>query len=183
MVHSSTVSDEELVRAAQLGGLEAFNALYERFFPAVYYRVRCVVPEEDVEDVIQEVFIAVMKSLKGFRFASSFKTWLRTLVNRQVANYYRSREPRQEYLDDDLSQESNQVLKMSLDDHLNRDDVIVLYQAIRDLPENYREIILLRFVEGLQFDEIARLNAQSLEATKSLFRRAITALTRRVQYA
>jgi RNA polymerase sigma-70 factor (ECF subfamily) len=89
-----------LVRAAQGGRLEAFNALCERYLPTVYRRVRYMVPVEDVEDVTQEIFIAVMKSLKNFRYEARFSTWLRTLVNRQVANYYRGRNPAVDYLEE-----------------------------------------------------------------------------------
>jgi len=53
---------------------------------------------------------------------------------------------------------------------------IYIQRALQQLPENYREIILLRFAEDLQFNEIADLTNQNLEATKSLFRRAIAAL-------
>jgi RNA polymerase sigma factor (sigma-70 family) len=58
---------------------------------------------------------------------------------------------------------------------------VALRQALVKLPSNYQEIILLRFVEGLQFNEIAQLQNQSLEATKSLFRRAISALQSRLE--
>jgi RNA polymerase sigma-70 factor, ECF subfamily len=53
---------------------------------------------------------------------------------------------------------------------------VFIQGALSKLPDNYREIILLRFAEDLQFNEIAELMDQNLEATKSLFRRAISAL-------
>jgi len=53
---------------------------------------------------------------------------------------------------------------------------IFIQNALKKLPENYREIILLRFAEDMQFNEIAELTNQNLEAAKSLFRRAIAAL-------
>jgi RNA polymerase sigma-70 factor, ECF subfamily len=182
MITRGKPSDEELVRSAQQGVLDAFNCLYERYLPIVYNRVRCVIPESDVEDVTQEVFIAVMKSLKSFRYEAQFSTWLRTLVSRQVADYYRSRKPHDnpmsiEVMDDDADRDP----AFSVDDDLDgRDNVIILRQAFRVLPQNYREIIMLRFVEGLQFTEIAQLQGQSLEATKSLFRRAIATLNKQV---
>ena len=48
--------------------MDAFTALYERYLPTVYKRIRFVIPEEDVDDITQEVFIAVVKSLKSFRY-------------------------------------------------------------------------------------------------------------------
>jgi RNA polymerase sigma factor (sigma-70 family) len=56
------------------------------------------------------------------------------------------------------------------------EEQIALRKALQQIPDQYQEVILLRFVEGLQFSEIAQLNGQHLEATKSLFRRAIAAL-------
>jgi RNA polymerase sigma-70 factor (ECF subfamily) len=81
MFSRSIVSDEHLIQRFQQGDLDAFNSLYERYQPKVRNRVRYVVPEVDVEDVIQEVFIAALKSLRSFRGESLFSTWLRTLTN------------------------------------------------------------------------------------------------------
>jgi len=173
--------DEELVRAAQEGLLEAFSTLYERYLPRVFRRVYCVIPEGDVEDVTQEVFIAVMKSLSGFRFESRFSTWLRTLVNRQVADYYRKRKLQEIYLEDVTGAETDRFFMLGRKDHEQGwDDLIIVRRALGKLPEHYQEVILLRFVEGLQFNEIADECGQSLEATKSLYRRAIAALSHEV---
>jgi DNA-directed RNA polymerase specialized sigma24 family protein len=56
----------------------------------------------------------------------------------------------------------------------------MLQQGMEELPENYQEIILLRFADGLTFAEIADSRGQSLEAAKSLYRRAIQALDEKV---
>ncbi len=53
---------------------------------------------------------------------------------------------------------------------------IFIQNALQNLPENYREVILLCFAEDLQFNEIAELTNQNLEATKPLYRRAISTL-------
>ena len=65
MTASSSLSDDSLVGLAQQGDLEAFTVLYERYFPSVFNRVRFTIPEPDVEDLTQEVFIAVMKIVAG----------------------------------------------------------------------------------------------------------------------
>lgn len=183
MTHRNILEDTELVRSAQQGRLEAFTALYERYLPLVYGRVRCAIPAQDVEDVTQEVFIAVVRSLKNFRHESRFSTWLRTLVNRQIADYYRSRKG---YIANQLSIDSENIhvdwiSSFSTGDHVDTThEMIIVRQAMQNLPDNYREILLLRFAEGLRFDEIAQQQGQSLEATKSLFRRAVAALQKRV---
>jgi RNA polymerase sigma-70 factor (ECF subfamily) len=177
MTQMNELSDDDLVRAAQGGGLDDFTALYDRFFPVVYNRVRFVVPPEDVEDVTQEVFIAVVRSLSSFRYEARFSTWLRTLVNRQVADYYRSRRPQNESLSAGDDQAEERYLGLAHPDPAaSLDDQIIIRQALHRLPEHYREIILLRFAEGLPFEQIAKHQCQSLEAVKSLFRRAMQAL-------
>lgn len=181
------INDDELIRSAQQGKPEAFTALYERHVPTVYRRVRFIIPEQDVEDVIQEIFIAVMRSLKSFRYESQFSTWLRTLVNRQVADYYRRNATQRKLVDLGEHQEddeSDQPGKLSI--HLishptDLDDAVTLRFALADLSESYREIILLRFADGLQFNEIAALTGKSLDATKSLFRRAVADLKKQVE--
>ncbi len=172
---------EELIRKAQQGSLEAFTKLYEHYLPKVYNRVRFLVPEQDVEDVVQEIFIAVLKSLRSFKHASKFSTWLRTLTQRRVADYYRRQSPVEVHLDPDLGEKEGSF-HGSLTGARNgaTDDRMILRQAVRKLPEHYQEVLLLRFAEGLKFREIAELRGESLEATKSLFRRAIAELRNRV---
>ena len=169
----SAKNDEHLIQQFKDGNSDAFNALYERHLAGVYNRVRYVVPEMDVEDVTQEVFIAALKSLSSFRGEAQFSTWLRTLTNHKVAEYYRKRNRKQEApqvpLFEALGHTEGSTSKIM-------EERITLRKALQELPEQYREVILLRFAEGLQFNEIAELTGQNLEATKSLFRRAMSAL-------
>lgn len=166
-------SDELLIQQFRDGSQEAFDVLYHRHLPKVYKRVRYVVPENDVEDVTQEIFIAVLKSLPSFRGDSQFGTWLRTLTNHKVAEFYRRRNRKQE---PQLAPLSDAVAEVTGSTSKAMEERIFIQRALLYLPENYREVILLRFAEDLQFNEIAALTDQSLEATKSLFRRAIAAL-------
>src|SRR5512133_2871046 len=90
------LSDETLIEQIKDGNREAFAVLYHRHLPSVFRRVRYVVPENEVEDVTQEVFIAVSRSLVSFRGDAKFGTWLRTLTNYSVAQFYRKRTRKQD---------------------------------------------------------------------------------------
>lgn len=189
MNHQKTVlevaipSDEELARSAQTGVQDAFVLLYERYFPSVYARARFKIPEDDVEDVTQEVFIAVLKSLGSYKCQSKFSTWIWTITNRKIADYYRLRKikptEQSEYEDSVIHNLSNQTAN----DEDQRDDLAIIQHALCKLPKNYQEILLMRFADNLPFNDIARQNGQSLEATKSLFRRSMTALTKEMEEA
>lgn len=169
----TNTEDEFLIQQFKDGNMDAFDTLYRRHLPVVYHWVRFLIPMDDVEDVTQEIFIAVSKSLPGFRGQSQFRTWLRTLANHKIAEFYRMRsrkkEPPQVVLSDALSRGEGSSSK-KLEDHIE------MQRALLELPENYREVILMRFVEDLQFNEIAKVKGHNLEAIKSLYRRAITAL-------
>lgn len=173
MTNISSASDEVLIQQFKDGSLDAFNALYRRYLPNVYNRVRYVIPAEDVEDVTQEVFLAALKSLTSFRGEAQFSTWLRTLTNHKVAEYYRKRNRKQEVQHAPLSEAAGRM-----EGHTSKvmEERIVMRRALQQLPASYQEVLLLRFAEDLQFNEIADVTGQSLEATKSLFRRAIAAL-------
>lgn len=173
----STVSDEHLIQRFKQGDLDSFGSLYERHMPTVHNRVRYVIPEADVEDVTQEVFIAAMKSLNAFRGESLFSTWLRALTNFKVAEYYRKKNRKQ------TPPESPIAEAETLPDegaNLHLEDRIVLRKTLASLPDKYRDVILLRFSDGMQFDEIAKTMNSNLETTKSLFRRAVAALRKKL---
>jgi RNA polymerase sigma-70 factor, ECF subfamily len=179
-LNAAIPSDEELVRAAQAGEQEAFVLLYERYFPTTYAWVRFKVPEFEVEDVTQEIFIAVLKSLGSFRSQSKFSTWIWTVTNHIIADYYRSNKMIS------IEQEDYETLtERNLPKQVERvefrpDDLITIQHALCQLPKNYQDILLMRFVDDLSFNEIAVQNGQSLEATKSLFRRSVAALAKKM---
>ena len=177
-LNAITPSDEELANSSQIGKQDAFILLYERYFPTVYARVRFKVPEGDVEDVTQEVFIAVLKSLNSFRGQSKFSTWIWTITNRKIADYYRSHKIKQ---DDYEEQVTRNLSNHTASTDRQQDDLSAIQSALGDLPQNYQDILLMRFVDEMPFNEIALQNGQSLEATKSLFRRSMSALTKKME--
>ena len=177
LTEQADLSDAELVKTAQAGNMESFTILYDRYLSTVYNRVRYVIPEQDVEDVTQEVFIAVMRSLPNFKQEAQFSTWLRTVTNRRVADYYRKRDNPEKQSDVDMDNSERVPAGLQIDNPITgMDDSIILQDALSNLPAQYRDILLLRFAEGYKFSEIAKIQEQSLEATKSQFRRAIAAL-------
>lgn len=174
-------NDAELVNALKMGKQDAFNTLYERFLPLVYARVRFKVPTNDVEDVTQEVFIAILKSLNSFKGNSKLSTWIRTITNRKIVDYHRSKSNLEMVGQEDYEKTAHRHLTSHREASKTKDDLDSIQQALSVLPQNYQEILLMRFIDGLPFQEIARQNGQSLEATKSLFRRSIAALSQKME--
>ena len=173
MLDYKAYRDKRLVELVQTGDQEAFNALYDRHFSAVYKRVRYTIPETDVDDLTQDIFINVLRSLPNFEGRSQFRTWLRTLINRQVANYYRQRERK---IQGNCIEEIGEFAEAYYVGDAKHNERIAIRNALKKLPHHYQEVILLRFAEGLSFKEIAEVLGQNHEAVKSLFRRAIATL-------
>ena len=170
------MDDTQLVELAKQGNQEAFSCLYDRYLPKVYKKVWFKIPAEYVEDVTHEIFIQVIRSLATFRGESQFSTWLWTLSQRQIVDFYRSKQWKNAKAE--LEQEAVEDFEnyFFCHDSPDIDTNIMLRQAMQKLPEHYQEIILMRFVDGYKFREIAKLTGRKLEATKSLYRRAIAEL-------
>lgn len=168
-------SDEQLARQAQLGDREAFQTLYRRYLQRVYNRVKCKVPSVDVEDVTQEIFIAVVRSLDKYEQRARFNTWLYTIVNRQIADYYRRRNRASQSPTADWDESNPEDIPTPVDAE-QAHQRISLQKALTLVPDHYQEIIIQRFVDGMTFAEIAKHRGQTLEAVKSLYRRAIQAV-------
>ena len=169
----SDMSDEDLIQQFIQGDNQAFDSLYDRYVKLVYNRVHYRVPEEDVEDVTQEIFLAVLGSLSSFRGDSKFKTWIYTLTDHKIAEFYRKRSRKKETIQTELSHAE----RISVGNNTNTmEDKITIQIALNQIHHDYREVILLRYADELQFTEIATYLNKSLEATKTYFRRAIIAL-------
>jgi RNA polymerase sigma-70 factor (ECF subfamily) len=177
----ASLSDEELVRLAYKGEQEAFDLLYKRHLPNVMGRVRLKIPENDVEDVTQEIFIAVLRSLDRFKGQSKFSTWVWTITNHKIVDYYRHHKHNlieQDEYEEAVTQDSSEY---ATDVNNPQSDLDAVRQALCALPQSYQDILLMRFVDEMPFNEIAEHNKQSLEATRSLFRRSVAALGKKLE--
>ena len=177
-------SENELIRRAQGGDVEAFCRLareYERrvYALALHY---CRHPE-DAEDLSQEVWLKAFRSLGGFRFESSFHTWLRrimvnTFLNRKRAETVTRDEVKTQVRLDSLEEMlDEQTLARGLSDAGAEDDyqrrILAgrVMHALGELTEQQRLIFLLKHREGMTSQEIANsLGCSAGTVKKSLFR-------------
>ncbi|HHS97158.1 MAG TPA: RNA polymerase sigma factor [Chloroflexi bacterium] len=171
---TESIPDQILVERAQKGDRDAFEALCERYLPVVYNRLGALLPPEAVEDVTQEVFVAVLRGIQHYRGRGSFRTWLSGVIRHKVADYYRRRHRRSQ----EIALEEN-IHGGKADDWEEQAHVRM---ALYRLPAHYQEVLLLRFAEGRPFKEIAEILDISLEATKSRYRRAVQAIARELGY-
>lgn len=169
-------NEHELIRKTQAGSHEAFSVLSKHYLPLVYRRIWFSIPTEDAEDVTQEVFVTLVRKIGTFRGTAKFSTWLYTITNRKIADYYRRNKKAVMNLTVSLDAAEIQVSKSDKTDLETLDKMIMLRKGFAQLPKQYKEVLILRLADGLKFEDVSRELGISYEATKSLFRRAMASL-------
>jgi len=142
-VVDSSMGIEELVAAAQTGDREAFGRLYEQFGPMVHGVLLTRVPFGEVEDLVQDVFLAAFERLSTLRSPRAFGSWLAVIARHRAVDYHRR--PTPEPMTEEISSVRPRPQAGALE----------VLAVIRSLPAAYRETLVLRLVEGKTGDEIA----------------------------
>jgi RNA polymerase sigma-70 factor, ECF subfamily len=170
-------SEASLVQRAQRGDEEAFATLYQLHKKRVY--AVCLQMTKDVadaEDLTQEAFLQVFRSVNSFRGDSAFSTWLhRIAVNTVLMKLRRHKSPPLVSLDEPVSAESPSLKREvgKADPRLSGAvDRIALRRAVEDLPAGCRQIFDLHEVEGYQHHEIAQILQCSIGNSKSQLHKA-----------
>jgi len=177
----------EWVEAAQGGDQLAFGNLVERFQRDVYGKAFSILKNHlDADDVVQETFLRAYRALPGFRFESSFRTWLITIATRQALNFLDRQRSNHESLDPQdegpehaaLRVEDNQMTAL-LDEESRR----LLREAMPRLPKRQKQALLLKIENDWKYDQIAQEMGTSVGSVKAHIFHAIKNLSRYVQGA
>src|SRR5271166_2634844 len=170
-------SERNLIERAQRGDEEAFATLYQMHKKRVYsVCLQMTKDVADAEDLTQEAFLQVFRSVNSFRGDSSFSTWLyRIAVNTVLMKLRRRKAPPLLSLDEPVSAESPSLKRDIGTADLNLSgaiDRLALRRAIEELPEGCRQIFDLHEVQGFQHHEIARQLQCSIGNSKSQLHKA-----------
>jgi RNA polymerase sigma-70 factor (ECF subfamily) len=173
------------VVAAQAGDQAAFGLLVERFQRDVYGKAFAILKNHlDADDVVQETFLRVFRALPGFRFESSFRTWLITITTRQALNFLARKRSGHESLDtaEDgpehlaLRVEGNQMTAL-----LDQESRRLLREALPRLPQRQKQALLLKIQNDWKYEEIAREMDISVGSVKAHIFHAIQNLAQLVK--
>lgn len=161
------MEDILLVKRAIKGDRKAFEDLINIYFDRLYKEayLRCK-HEEDAKEIVQETIYKAYKSIKNLKEPKYFKTWLsRILIN--VANDYM-----RENGMIDLEHESIDYIKEVHKD--NQVEIkIDLYNAIDELEDKYKDVIIMRYVDDLKIEEISKILERPVNTIKTHIRKAI----------
>jgi RNA polymerase sigma-70 factor (ECF subfamily) len=151
--------EERLIGRAAAGETAAFRQLYERHRTDVARLVyRMLGPRSDLEDVVQEVFVQVYKSLKDFRGQSKFSTWLHRVTVNVVLMYRRSARSRPVFADEPPAEPALRSDAIAPDDDAERRERMRAFsRLLARLADKKRIVFVLHELEGIAPTEIAKI--------------------------
>ncbi|MBP7461188.1 MAG: RNA polymerase sigma factor [Candidatus Delongbacteria bacterium] len=164
--------EDSIIRQAQHGDLEAYERLYRQHVATIYgLALRLCGRPRPAEELTQDAFVQAWKSIRGFKFKSSFRTWMhRITVNCYLQDRRRESSRQSQWVPDPsdtrilMSGDSGQVINLQID----------LERAIDRLPPGARMILILHDIEGYRHEEIAEMLNLSVGTSKTQLQRART---------
>lgn len=180
--------DNELVQRAQKGDESAFNLLVRKY----QHRIAAVVSRlvrnpSECQDVVQDSFIKAYRALPGFRGESQFYTWMYRIAVNTAKNHLASQKRRPsadvelddaEFIEGGIYVQSNDTPEHEL---LREELAKVVSKALAQLPEEIRQAITLREMEGLSYEEIAEVMNSPVGTVRSRIFRAREAIDARLR--
>jgi RNA polymerase sigma-70 factor (ECF subfamily) len=176
--------DDELVRRLRAGEEAAYEALLARFQQPVYnLAFRLASNPGDASDVVQEVFLKVFRNVGHFRRQSSLKTWIYRITVNEAHNqrrwFFRHRS-REVGLDDETDEGCSRTVadtgRSPFDCAFDREKQVLIESALGRINPLFREVVVLREIEDLGYEEIAEVLQISLGTVKSRIMRGREAL-------
>lgn len=172
------LSDAEILAEVAAGDIDAYGKIVGRYRGRLYNFVfRFVSDKETAEDIVQETFLRAFRKRKEYRAIANFSTWLFTIAGNLAKSELRRRKRWRLF---SLHRDDESDTGMELPDETYRPDKVAessladdqIHDAITSLPENYRQVILLRDVEGMAYQEIAEIVDCPVGTVKSRVNRA-----------
>lgn len=176
--------DLDLMRRLSNGESGAIADLYDLYFDRLYSLVFNQVDRnrDSAEDIIQETFLAAIKSAKSFRGQSSIYTWLCSIAYHKIADHYRRQARERKHLASDVNVDEvdttdspgrqNQPESMFESTQTRQ----IINQALAKLPLDYRQVLILKYIEEMSVLEISQIMGRSPKAIEGLLTRSRKAL-------
>ena len=151
----------------------AFTRIIKKYQEKLYWHIRrMVVEHEDANDVLQNMFIKVWKSLENFREDSRLYTWLYRIATNESLTFLQQQKKRSSLsIDDEDSTIGN---KIKADEHFDANKLEWKLQlAIQKLPEKQRAVFNLRYYDEMPYEEMSRVLETSEGALKASYHHAV----------
>ncbi|MBE7177362.1 MAG: sigma-70 family RNA polymerase sigma factor [Mucilaginibacter polytrichastri] len=170
-----TTSDKEILDkfAQPATQNEAFSLLMKKYQEKLYWHIRrMVIDHDDADDIIQDVFIKVFRSLANFRSDSQLYTWLYRIATNECITFLNKKKQKNNIPLDDVNFELADTLASS--DQFSGDKIQrKLQEAILTLPDKQRLVFNLKYFEEMKYDEMSEVLGTSVGALKASYHLAV----------
>ncbi|MEE9168412.1 MAG: RNA polymerase sigma factor [bacterium] len=166
------ISDNELMLSVREGAVDKLGLLFERHHVPLYnFFLKLVGNREISEDLVQEVFLRILKHRKTYRGESKFTSWMYQIARNARVDYYRKR--KLEVSTDEEEMEPVSQDPMPTDDLETGQETALLRTALNRLPFKKREVLVLSRFHDMKYEEIAKVLNCPVSTVKVLVHRAI----------
>jgi RNA polymerase sigma-70 factor (ECF subfamily) len=171
------LQESVLILRCQAGDEGAFEEIVSTYGPRLrYFLLKLLAGSDGVEDIVQEVWLDVYRGLARLRRPGSFRAWLYRIARDRAARVLRGARPRPEHL-------GNEPLATSEPDGepFTAEDAERIHAGLDRLSTEHREVLVLRFIEDLSYDEIAQITGSRVGTVKSRIHHAKRLLRRQIE--
>ena len=182
------LSDQLLLNSYLSGDKSAISQLIERHSRRVKEYIRMMVKDGDVaDDIFQETFIKAVRVIDEGRYADNgkFLSWILRIAHNQVIDYFRSRKQQNQITESDAGYSVLGTLRFA--EHTVEDDIVAaqtgddVRRLVEMLPDEQREVVMLRYYSGLSFKEIAEQTNVSINTALGRMRYALINLRKMIK--
>lgn len=174
---NENISDKKILDMFRLDSKknQAFELLVRKYQQKIYWQIRRNIEEhEDANDVMQEVFLKVWKSLEQFREDSQLYSWLFRIAHNECINWHRKNRNIKNHLDIDNIDQKDENSLANATQEVNASEIEKkLYEAIETLPEKQKIIFHLKYFQELKYEEISAQLGTSVGALKASYHIAV----------
>ena len=180
MNNYENLSDEQLVEIS-LKEQDCFYYLMKRYEPKILHYVKRItnVSKEESEEILQEIFIKVYRNLNGFNQKLKFSSWIYRIAYNEIINQYRKNKSYSSMIslniEDDDANNMADLLRDTFDiqdNYITRENTEKVRETLTELPDKYREVLILRYLEDQSYNEISDILRKPAGTVATLINRA-----------
>jgi RNA polymerase sigma-70 factor (ECF subfamily) len=182
------LADEEVIKKFQQGDLVAFDVVVARYKEQlINYVYTFVGDKSDAEDIVQDTFVKIYRFKQSYKNIAKFSTWIYTVSGNLAKSELRKRKRQQLYPISSLNNGDKEF--EAVETRINSDEMTdssvkkeLIKKAIMTLPEHYQDVIRMREIDNLSYEEIASLTKLPIGTVRSRINRARIRLQNKLKY-
>jgi RNA polymerase sigma-70 factor (ECF subfamily) len=176
MNKATRLREQVLLLRCQIGDMDAFTELIEHYQrPLRYFINRLLDNSELTEDIFQDTWLTVIRRIHGLKEIDAFPAWLYRIARNKVYQQLRTKKTELK-LDENIAIENH-----AEDDDFSGEDAAKVHRCLKELPPEYREVLMLRFLEQMSYEQISQVLNCKLGTVRSRLYYAKIALKKELE--